>query len=136
MRTKTESEPLLTQTEAARIADVDRTTIRAWTQAGMPYKAPSGRGEAGGYAPEIVLHWMHWNEAKRSLPDLEVTAPQAIALGHAWSAGFDLDTGDRRTFEERVVGVLAPFYSDAEALSAAGYARGVFAGRWSARRAA
>jgi len=47
----------LTQVQAAALVDVDRTTIRAWTEEGMPYDPPEKRGRSGSYRSVIVTHW-------------------------------------------------------------------------------
>jgi len=48
--------PRLSQAELAEILGVDRTTIRNYQTAGMPY-LPAGRGRSAEYIAPLSIHW-------------------------------------------------------------------------------
>jgi hypothetical protein len=120
------------QTEAARLAGVDRTTIRAWTQAGMPYVPPKGRGNEGMYRTSVVLYWGAWL-AKKEKIGVEAKPLQALALARA----FEIDTGTTSDIGEREYFELFPqmvrgFFAKAEIQDAMNFAAGFVRG-WRAR---
>lgn len=72
----------LTQTELAEIIGVDRTTIRNWTNKGMPYTPPEGKGQPGSYCGPLCINWWAGHRkaehSSRKFSDVE-----KIALGYA-----------------------------------------------------
>lgn len=115
----------LTQAEAAELADVDRTTIRAWQLAGMPYTPAESRGGVGRYSSAIVIHWKFWTENRRSLKQPDLPPARALAVSHALMAGTAPDAANHASFTERVAVMLKPYYPAADAIEAAGYAIGL-----------
>jgi len=54
----------LSQADLATSLKVDRTTIRAWTRAGMPYQPPATQGSNGLYDLGIATLWATWTSCK------------------------------------------------------------------------
>jgi hypothetical protein len=111
----------LTQAEAAALCQVDRTTIRAWQQAGMPYTQPDGPGKAGSYDARVLLHWALWIDLKGKLgPDAKMDPARAIAYVHA-AMGDDSWEGED-VYASQVHGILRGYFSREQIDRAIGYA--------------
>lgn len=63
--------PVVDQTTLANILGVDRTTVRAYTQIGMPF-IPGGRGESHQFQVPLCLHWYvgYSSARKHKLPEM------------------------------------------------------------------
>lgn len=111
----------LTQTEAAALCQVDRTTIRAWQQAGMPYTKPDGPGRTGSYDARILLHWAIWTDLKGKLgTDSKIDPARAIAYVHA-AINHDSWEGEQ-VYANQVHGILKAYFSREQIDRAIGYA--------------
>ncbi len=74
----------LSQKELATIMGKDRTTIRAWTVAGMPYKKPVQKGMKASFDSAHCVHWCggHWLAETNGL---ELRPLEKVAVG--WLIG-------------------------------------------------
>ena len=76
----------VTQTELARMLDVDRTTIHAWQNKGLPYIS-HGKGKPNTYRTGVAIHWMVGREKLQELVDnkkidkSQMTTTRCILLG-------------------------------------------------------
>jgi hypothetical protein len=57
--------PACNQADLAELLGVDRTTIRAYTQAGMPHM-PGGKGRENRYVVPICINWAAGYQAARA----------------------------------------------------------------------
>ncbi len=54
------------QQEAARMFDVDRTSINAWQKLGMPFIS-NGKGKPNTYKVGVSIHWRHGRDCFENL---------------------------------------------------------------------
>lgn len=116
------------QQEVAQFMDVDRTTIRAWTKGGMPYKA-GGRGATGEYDAGIVFYWwaslIHRN--KYTLP--KMSPCRQLAVARAFVDRNDDQKEERLSrseFPECFRKMVAGHFQKNEIEQAIAYAEGIF----------
>lgn len=75
----------LSQADLAQFMGVDRTTIRAWTVLGMPYKKPAAKGAKAGFCSSICIHWKIGHRITESRRG-DFSPLQKVAIG--WYSGF------------------------------------------------
>jgi phage terminase Nu1 subunit (DNA packaging protein) len=114
----------LSQTELAQLVGIDRTTVRSWTQRGMPYRKPTGKGQPASYSSAICIHWRagHKFSEQPTMASLELSPLQKTAIG--WLAGnaAHISAEDEKLF----VGMMAGAGLKREqALRHLEYARGI-----------
>jgi len=89
----------LTQQQLATMFGVDRTTVRNWQNAGMPYNPPTGKGQKANYSMGVCFYWRVGHKLGREL-DIKLTQLQKIAFayisGHE-DCGFD--KGDLKLYQ-------------------------------------
>lgn len=115
----------LSQSEIATLMEVDRTTIRSWTQLGMPHRPPDVKGGRGAYSFSACLYWRVGHELiqRRPLRNKEITPLQKVALG--WVMGNETTTfrdDDIAAFSSMMAGLGI---ERASALRDLDFARGV-----------
>lgn len=71
---------VLNQEAAAALMKVDRTTIRAWTSAGMPFTERSGPGHEAQYSVPVLILWRTWSYMKKRGQQPDVSPLVALAL--------------------------------------------------------
>ena len=81
--TSSRSQFQFSQADIAKRMCVDRTTIRAWTESGMPYKAPAMKGCEGVYDIGICSNWVIYAGMRKREYWPKVEPLFALALGYA-----------------------------------------------------
>jgi hypothetical protein len=114
----------MTQSDLAGLLGIDRTTVRSWTQRGMPYKKPPAKGMPASYCASVCLHWRigHKYSEQPTMASLELSPLQKVAIG--WLAGntVHISAEDEKLF----VGMMATAGLKREqAVRHLEYARGV-----------
>ena len=89
----------LSQAELAKIVGKDRTTIRAWTLAGMPYEKPDKKGSNASFDSGHCLNWLggHLLAEKRSLT---LSPWQKVVVG--WVIGIGIERTKMRKDDDQV----------------------------------
>jgi hypothetical protein len=116
----------LSQTQIAQLVEVDRTTVRAWTKQGMPFKKPASKGATGSYCFSVCVHWLagHLFNQRSALKDLKFSPLEKVAVG--WLAGSGL-TSLKKEDEEAYLSMMAAADTGREqALRHLEFARGVW----------
>ena len=57
--------PTCNQADLAQMVGVDRTTVRNYTKAGLPF-VPGGRGKENRYIVPLCIHWIAGYQAARA----------------------------------------------------------------------
>jgi len=111
----------LTQSELARLLERDRTTIRAWTQQGLPYKT-TGRTQR--YSAPVVINWRVGRTYAKRQGITGLSPLETILLGHALGMA-EADPKNWPAYAARLG--KAAGATDAEFREAFGFVRGLFA---------
>lgn len=74
----------LSQAEIAAILAVDRTTVRAYTKQGMPYRKPEVRGGRASFCGPVAINWKLGHRVAESR-GLQLSPVEKIAVG--WLLG-------------------------------------------------
>jgi hypothetical protein len=112
----------LNQTEAAALMQVDRTTIRAWTTAGMPYAPPDERGKEGSYRRGVLLYWSIWRGLRDRLKLADLQPIQALAVARASVIEAPSRVRDEAQFREHFPSLVRGYYPKEQIHEAIGFA--------------
>ncbi|MEO5625749.1 MAG: hypothetical protein ABIQ70_07065 [Dokdonella sp.] len=106
----------LNQAAAAALMQVDRTTIRAWTAAGMPYTPPTERGKEASYRTSVLIQWAMWRRLRDELKFTEQSPVRALAIARASMES------DEHAFRESFPKMVSDYFPIRDAHEATGYA--------------
>ncbi len=112
----------LNQASAAAMMQVDRTTIRAWTTAGMPYTPPDERGKEGSYRHGVLLYWSMWRALRDRLKLADLQPLQALAVARASVIEKGSRTRDEAEFRETFPALVRGYYPKEQIHEAIGFA--------------
>lgn len=104
------------QTDIAAILGVDRTTVRAWTKAGMPYAEPTTRGKEAEFSLPVALYWSVWLKVSAICGWPELDPLHALALARAYS--------ERDGFLESFPAMVGEYFDQGKIRDAMHYAIG------------
>jgi hypothetical protein len=112
--------PTCNQAELAQMASVDRTTIRKYTQAGMPYR-PGGQGKENRYIIPLCINWIAGYQSARE-NGLPMMSPLELIL-FGYTTAFQNASFQEYRSEARGIAAKAGA-SDQEFDEAVGFLRG------------
>jgi hypothetical protein len=112
----------LNQASAAATMQVDRTTIRAWAKAGMPYTPPDERGKEGSYRHGVLLYWSMWRAMRDRLKLADLRPLQALAVARASVIEKASRTRDEEQFRDHFPALVRGYYPKEQIHEAIGFA--------------
>lgn len=118
---------MLKQADLARAFEVSGTTVREWTQAGLPCRR---EGRETLYDVGIVLHWYGGRECRlrnTALQGRRFTPAEQIALG--WMLGVK-GRPDAESKSRFAAMMQSAGFTDADTWDAYGLARGLYAAHY------